>query len=151
MRLIDCDNGRANERTARERGLEWKGRGAGGNREPWRTVNGCLRRSYDGLARRPRGNERMPHQECGISCYRWRMRQRAGRVGEPQRSAFGDTGMIAMRPVCCGVRSKVPVDEGTAVRRPERTAMHVLWRQYRGGQEADQGDQHGRSVDGCPH
>jgi hypothetical protein len=26
------------------------------------------------------------------------------------------------------------------VRRPERTPMHVLWRQYRGGQEADQGD-----------
>jgi hypothetical protein len=49
------------------------------------------------------------------------------------------------------VRSKVPVDEGAAVRRPERTSMHVLRRHYRSGQEADQGDQHSRSMDGCPH
>jgi hypothetical protein len=79
------------------------------------------------------------------------MGQRAGRVGEPQRGAFGHAWMIDMRPVWRGVRSKVPVDEGAAVRRPERTPMHVLWRQYRGGQEADQGDQHSRSMDRSHH
>jgi hypothetical protein len=79
------------------------------------------------------------------------MSQRASWVGEPQRSAFGHAGMIDMRPVWRGVRSNVPVDEGAAVRGPERTSMHVLGRQYRSGQEADQRDQHRRSMDGSPH
>jgi hypothetical protein len=79
------------------------------------------------------------------------MGQRAGRVGEPQWGAFGHAGMIDMRPVWRGVRSDVPVDESAAVRRPERTPMHVLWRQYRSGQQADQGHQHNRSMDGSLH
>ena len=79
------------------------------------------------------------------------MWQRADRVGEPQRGPFGHAWMIDMRPVWRGVRSNVPMDQGTAVRRPVRAPMHVLWRQYRGGQEADQGDQHSRSMDRSHH
>jgi hypothetical protein len=93
----------------------------------------------------------MPRQECGIRGNRCRVGQRAGRVGEPHWGAFGDSGMIDMRPVWRGVRSKVPVDESAAVRRPEGTPMHVLGRQYRSGQEADQGDQPGRSMDDSSH
>jgi hypothetical protein len=81
-------------------------------------VNGCFRRGHDGLARATRGNERVGEQPCGLPCHRWRMGQRAGRVGEPQRGAFGHAWMIDMRPVWRGVSSKVPVDEGAAVRRP---------------------------------
>jgi hypothetical protein len=114
-------------------------------------VNGCFRQGHDGLARAPRGNERVPQKQCGIQCHRWRMWQRAGRVGEPHWGAFGDAGMIDMRPVWRGVRGKVPMDESAAVRRPERTAMHVLGRQDRSGQEADQGNQHSRSMDDSPH
>ena len=79
------------------------------------------------------------------------MWQRADWVGEPQRGAFGHAWMIDMRPVWRGVRSKVPVDEAAAVRGPERPPMHVLWWQYRGGQQADQGDQHSRSMDRSHH
>jgi hypothetical protein len=59
--------------------------------------------------------------------------------------------MIDVRPVWRGVRSKVPMDENAAVRSPERTSMDVLRRQYRSGQETDQGDQHCRSMDGSRH